>query len=103
MEILSSPPIAFLVYLVLVSVLIVIGRLLAGPANPSPSKSSPYGSGEEGASYSAAPGYRPFFRVALFFAILHLGVIVLGTSTHSPSGVIYLLGLMLALIALILG
>jgi hypothetical protein len=30
-------------------------------------------------------------------------VIVLGTSTHSPSGVIYLLGLMLALIALILG
>ncbi len=51
----------------------------------------------------AAPGYRPFFVVALFFAVLHLGVLVLATGISSPVMRIYLLGLMLALLALILG
>ena len=51
----------------------------------------------------AAPGYRPFFVVALFFAVLHLGVLVLGTGVSSPVLIIYLCGLMLALLALILG
>ena len=51
----------------------------------------------------AAPGYRPFFVVALFFAVLHFGVLVLATGIPSPVMRIYLLGLMLALLALILG
>ena len=51
----------------------------------------------------AAPGYRPFFVVALFFAVLHLGVLVLATGIPSPVMRIYLLGLLLALLALILG
>jgi hypothetical protein len=51
----------------------------------------------------AAPGYRQFFVVALFFAVLHLGVLMIGSSDFSPVAGVYLLGLILALIALILG
>ena len=40
---------------------------------------------------------------ALFFAVLHLGVVVLATSTMSTIATIYLLGLMMVLVALILG
>ncbi|MCB8987896.1 MAG: hypothetical protein H6661_09140, partial [Ardenticatenaceae bacterium] len=49
------------------------------------------------------PGYRPFFVIALFFAVLHLGVLMLGSSIPSPISVLYLAGLILALIALVLG
>ena len=72
-NILLSPPVAFVIYVVLVGILYGLGRLLAGPPNVTPVKSSTYSSGEEPPTYLAAPGYRPFFVVALFFAILHLG------------------------------
>ncbi len=103
MEILS-PPIAFLINIPLVLMIVWLGRQLAAPAeDPSAAKSSLYGSGEEAPLLSAAPGYRPFFLVAFFFAILHLGMLVLGFGNLSlPQGV-YILGLALALVALILG
>jgi NADH:ubiquinone oxidoreductase subunit 3 (subunit A) len=103
MEALLAPPVAFLVYLVLVAVLNGVGRVLAGPGHPTPLKATPYASGEESSRISAAPGYRPFFAVALFFAVLHLGVLMLGSGGVTPVAGIYLVGLMLALLALILG
>ncbi len=101
--ILFTPPIAFLLYLVLASLLSLWGRSLAGPVKFNSIKASTYTGGEEPPLYMAAPGYRPFFVVALFFAILHLGVLVLGTGSGSQIVVIYLCGLILALLALILG
>ena len=102
-EIVLTPPVAFLIYMLLVSALVALGRIFAGQSRPTPAKSSTYASGEEALPSAVAPGYRPFFRVALFFAVLHLGVIVLGTGDTSMGSVLYLVGLMLALIALILG
>ena len=103
MSVLNSPPIAFLIYLVLVGLLTGFGRLIAGPAKLTAIKTSTYSSGEAPPTHLAAPGYRPFFVVALFFAILHLGVLVLGSSDMSPITIVYLVGLMLALVALIIG
>lgn len=103
MEILFTPVIAFLIYLLLVGILSGVGRLLAGPTQPNPVKSSLYASGEEAMPGAPAPGYRPFFKVALFFAILHLGVIVLASGGASAGTALYLVGLMVALVALILG
>lgn len=103
MNILLSPPIAFLLYIPLVLVIVWIGQKLAGPENPSEMKSSTYGSGEEAPTYIAAPGYRPFFLIAFFFAILHLGTLVLGTGHLTWMEGAYITGLVLALIALILG
>ena len=102
-ELMLSPPAAFLAYLALAAVLAGLGRLLAGPARPSPLKTSTYASGEPPAQELAVPGYRRFFGIALFFAVLHLGVLMIGTSGFSPFTGVYIGGLILALIALILG
>jgi NADH:ubiquinone oxidoreductase subunit 3 (subunit A) len=98
-----NPLVAFLLYVGLVALLYLSGRVLAGPAQVTPEKQSTYSSGEAPPSRPAAPGYRPYFVVALFFAILHLGVLVLGSGSLSPIALVYLAGLMLALVALILG
>jgi NADH:ubiquinone oxidoreductase subunit 3 (subunit A) len=103
MDILLSPPVAFLIYTAIASLIYLAGRSLAGPGHPSALKSSIYASGEEAPTILAAPGYKPFFLIAIFFAILHLGVLMLGTGSPSPILFAYLIGLMLSLIALILG
>lgn len=100
---LLNPPIAIIIYVILVGALVLASRYLAGPVHETPMKKSTYASGEAPPSRLAAPGYRPFFVVALFFAVLHLGALVLGSSNASPIALIYLVGLMLALLALILG
>jgi NADH:ubiquinone oxidoreductase subunit 3 (subunit A) len=103
MSVLLSPPIAFLLYIPLVLIILAFGKKLAGPSQASSAKSSIYGSGEEAPNYTAAPGYRPFFLIAFFFAILHLGILVLGSGLLSPTEGIYVAGIALALVALILG
>ena len=103
MYMLLYPPVAFLIYLVLVGILAGVGRALAVPSQPGALKSSAYASGEAGTTTAAAPGYRQFFVVALFFAVLHLGMLLIGSSGLTPVTGAYLVGLILALVALILG
>jgi NADH:ubiquinone oxidoreductase subunit 3 (subunit A) len=103
MDILFSPPIAILIYIPLVLGILWIGKKMAGPEKPSEMKSSIYGSGEEAPLHVAVPGYKPFILIAFFFAILHLGMIVLGSSQFNLTSIIYLAGLVIGLIALILG
>lgn len=103
-EILLAPPIAFAIYLVLTGVLSGFGRALAGPGSASSeAKVSTYASGEAPPATPAVPGYRQFFTIALFFAVLHLGVLMLGSSDLSWTAAAFLVGLILALVALILG
>ncbi len=103
MQIILTPPVAFLLYFVLVAILFGMGRVLTGRGHPSEEKSSIYASGEASPLTRSFPGYRGFFVIALFFAVLHLGVLMLGSSTVSPIAVVYLIGLMLALTVLIIG
>jgi len=103
MEILLSPPIALLLYIPLILILSGIGKRMAGESHPSDQKRTLYGSGEVAPTSFTAPGYRPFFLVALFFAILHLGILVLGAGTLNIPEAIFLGGIILALLALILG
>ena len=102
-EFLLTPFIAFLIYILVVSAASGLGRLFSAKGISSEFKSEPYASGEDFDPIPAAPGYRQFFVIALFFAVLHLGVIMVGSSDLSSVTVVYLLGLILALIALILG
>ena len=104
MQIILTPPFAFVIYLLLVGLLSLFGKALTGKSSAmSALKSSTYSSGEAPPTRLAAPGYRPFFVVALFFAVLHLGVLVMSTGSGSPVMIIYLIGLLVALLALILG
>ena len=105
MAVLLFPPIAFVIYLVLVGVLSGVGRALAVPAHShdDATKTTAYASGEAGEATQAAPGYRQFFVVALFFAVLHLGMLLAGSSGLTIVTGAYIVGLILALVALILG
>jgi len=103
MEIILTPPFAFLIYIPLVVVITLVGRSMAGKTKTNPAKSSIYGSGEASPTNLAAPGYKPFFLVAFFFAILHLGMLVLGSGSLATVQPFYIIGLLLALVALILG
>lgn len=102
-ELLLTPLIAFLIYALAASALSGLGRLFSAKGRASQFKSEAYASGEDHDPLPAAPGYRQFFVIALFFAVLHLGVIMVGSSDLSNVTIVYLLGLILALIALILG
>ena len=99
MKFLLSAPVAFVIYFILVIGIYHIGRVLAGVASPSKVKSSIYGSGEEASSRMAAPGYTPFFRIAFFFTVLHLGVLVVGAGELEPITGLYIVGLMICLLA----
>jgi NADH:ubiquinone oxidoreductase subunit 3 (subunit A) len=103
MQIILTPPVALIIYFALVAVIFGFGRMLAGKAKPSAEKSSTYGSGEASPATHSLPGYRGFFIIALFFAVLHLGALMLGSSLLSPIALVYVAGLMLALIVLIIG
>jgi len=102
-DLLLMPPIALLIYLGLASILYALAGGMAERGADSSEKRSVYTGGELPPSHMAAPGYRPFFVVALFFAVLHLGVLMLGSSGLTPLSGLYLGGLLLALLALILG
>lgn len=98
-----APPIAFAVYLVLVAGLLMLAGRMAARGKASDLKTSIYGSGEAARAGSASPGYRPFFMTAFFFAMLHLGVLVVGSGGLTIVTGLYLTGLILSLIALALG
>jgi NADH:ubiquinone oxidoreductase subunit 3 (subunit A) len=100
---LLSPLVAFLLYCLVVSIISGLGKLFSATGRKTEFKTATYASGEENDPIPAAPGYRQFFVVALFFAVLHLGVLMIGSSGLSPVAGPYLLGLILALLALILG
>jgi hypothetical protein len=102
-EFLLAPPVAFLIFVALSAAIYGGGRLLAGPESPSDAKSSLYTGGESHHLPHGAPGYQQFFTIALFFAILHLGVLMIGSGWLNWMSGIYLIGLILALVALILG
>ncbi|MFN8595904.1 MAG: hypothetical protein U0559_06940 [Anaerolineae bacterium] len=101
--ILLSPPFAFVLYLALVGILSGLGRIMAARGAHSEGKLATYAGGEESPVPGAMPGYRGFFIIALFFAILHLGVLMLGSSSFQPIAGVYLIGLIVALLVLIVG
>lgn len=104
MKFLFYPPIAFVAYLMLVGVISLFGRVFSAKSGPeSPYKADTYASGEAHPGVAAAPGYRQFFNVGLFFAALHLGILMAGSGGLTLVTGIYLVGLMLVLLALILG
>jgi NADH:ubiquinone oxidoreductase subunit 3 (subunit A) len=102
-SILLSPLVAFLIYFAVAFIISGLAKVFSAKGRKTEFKTATYASGEESDPIPAAPGYRQFFVVALFFAVLHLGVLMIGSSGFSAVAGVYLLGLILALIALILG
>ena len=103
MQFILTPPVAFALYAALVGLLLAGAWALSARSAPSQGKTSTYSSGEKAQAGMAAPGYRPFFMVAFFFAILHLGVLIVGRGGFTVVTGVYILGLIFSLVALALG
>ena len=103
MQFILTPPVAFGLYALLVGILLAASWGVAARGAPNETKTSTYGSGEKAQAGMATPGYRPFFMVAFFFAILHLGVLIVGSGGFTPVTGVYILGLIFSLVALGLG
>ncbi|MBN8636259.1 MAG: hypothetical protein J0M07_13115 [Anaerolineae bacterium] len=105
MTLLLTPIAAFLIYLALAALLSRLGHRLAGGDHSTPNTphTSIYAGGERPPTTDVLPGYSKTFIVAFFFAIVHIGVLMLGSSAGSSAAAIYLVFLALSLLALILG
>ena len=97
-QVLLTPPVAFVMYIGLVAILYGFGRLLAPAGRKTARKSSLYAGGEVAETQKAAPGYRRFFIVALFFAVLHLGALVLATAGLASGTIVISSGFWIALL-----
>jgi len=95
-----SPPVAFAAYLFAVLLIMGFGRTLAGPSLTSIEKQSSYAGGEQAPWTTAVQGYSSGFLVALFFGVLHLGVLVVATATQPALAGLFVLGLFVALLVL---
>ncbi|MCK6578347.1 MAG: hypothetical protein L6Q98_09615 [Anaerolineae bacterium] len=102
---LLTPPLAFLIYLGLAAGIAWVGRRLSDGKHPPTTlmQSSTYASGEPAESGGALPNYRSAFTIALFFAVLHVGILMLGSGGASAAAVVYLIGLTVTLLALVIG
>ncbi len=103
MQVLLTPPVALAIYALMVGLLLAAAWKAAARGPVTQFKTRSYSGGEKAQAGTAAPGYKPFFMVAFFFAILHLGVLIVGTGGFTVVTGIYILGLIFSLVALALG
>ncbi|NMA12131.1 MAG: hypothetical protein GX933_02950 [Chloroflexi bacterium] len=104
LKVLLSPPVAFLIYSAFSALIYLYGKMTAPIEDKSDElKRSLYGSGEAGPEERGVPGYKPFLLISLFFALMHLGVLVIGTGSLNIETGVFTFILMMSLGALILG
>lgn len=103
-DLLLSPPIAFIIFLVIFYIIYLLGNLMAPKLKKTPGKVASYACGEDIPGTKVQFGYRLFFYVALFFTMMHVAVLVVATV---PAGSIaifsitYLIMIFLSVMALI--
>jgi NADH:ubiquinone oxidoreductase subunit 3 (subunit A) len=85
LSIILSPPIAFLICLLVSAAIYGFGRLVEEKGSPSHGKYEPYACGEEYRAEKFEFGYRKFYIAAIFFTIMHVAVLTVATV---PGGVI---------------
>jgi NADH:ubiquinone oxidoreductase subunit 3 (subunit A) len=99
-SILLSPPVALLVFMGLAYGLYLLGGKLAAPGKEQWGKNLPYACGEDLLPPETQLTYQAFFRLALFFGVLHLATLVVATlppavgiSTSHRIAAAYLMGI----------
>ncbi|MBE2196945.1 MAG: hypothetical protein IAE83_22430 [Anaerolinea sp.] len=95
---LLAPPLAFVGYAALIGLIFALSGRITRAVRRGANSPEAYSGGEQ-VRTEAAPGYQQFFRTTLFFALLHLGALMIGLSDLSVGVGLYVLGLMAALMA----
>jgi NADH-quinone oxidoreductase subunit A len=103
-DILISPPVAFVLFLIIAFLLTLLGKRMAPRLTKAGGKLTTYACGEDIPGVKVQFGYRLFFFVALFFTIMHVATLMIATV---PSGkiawfaVLYLAVIFLSIMALV--
>ena len=103
-EILLSPPMAFLIFLGLFYLLYWLGSAVAPKVKKVGGKLSACACGEDVPARKIQFGYRLFFYVALFFTMMHVAVLVVATAPAGRLalfGILYLAMIFVSVLALI--
>jgi NADH-quinone oxidoreductase subunit A len=103
-DVLVSPPIAFLIFLALFYLLYWLGSLMAPKLKNVGGKLTSYACGEDVPGVKVQFGYRLFFFIALFFTMMHVAALVVATLPAGPIvifGLCYLGMIFLSVLALI--
>ncbi len=79
LKILLSPPIAFIIFLLLVSAAYVYIQRHTAKGLDHPEKYLPYSGGQKLPPKEVRLSYKTFFRLGLLFGIVHVAVLVLAT------------------------
>jgi NADH:ubiquinone oxidoreductase subunit 3 (subunit A) len=78
-NLLLSPPIAFIIFLVLSVLISGFTKLLSAKGKESEGKNKSYGCGEEVTQNKVQPDYTQFFSFAFFFTIMHVVALIIAT------------------------
>jgi NADH-quinone oxidoreductase subunit A len=103
-DFLISPPVAFVLYLLVVFLIYLLGKRMAPKLNKVGGKLTTYACGEDIPGVKVQFGYRLFFFIALFFTIMHVAALMIATV---PSGkivlfaILYLAVIFLSIMALV--
>jgi NADH-quinone oxidoreductase subunit A len=103
-DLLISPPVAFVLYLFVVFLVYLLGKRMAPKLKKVGGKLTTYACGEDIPGVKVQFGYRLFFFIALFFTIMHVAALMIATV---PSGkivifaVLYLAVIFLSIMALV--
>lgn len=103
-EILISPPLAFLIFLGLAFLVYALGSRLAPKLKKEGGKLATYACGEDIPGVKLQFGYRLFFFIALFFTMMHVAALVISTIPGGKIvflGIVYLLMIFLSILALV--
>jgi len=96
-QLILAPPIAFIIFLIVVYLIYKGGGALALRKKVEGKKLDTYACGEDIPSAKVQHTYQ-FFRIAFFFTILHVAALVIATV---PSGSAALLGIIYLVIAIV--
>ena len=103
-DLLLSPPIAFIIFLGILSLVYVFIRKKAAKGLDHPEKYLPYSGGQKIAPIEVRLSYEAFFRISLLFGIAHVSVLVLATFSlwQGPvwPGLIYLASISISALVL---
>ncbi|OJU09136.1 MAG: hypothetical protein BGN88_08235 [Clostridiales bacterium 43-6] len=92
-KILLSPPVAFLIFLLLAFGISAFTSRLAPKGTESQGKLESYGCGEDMGDHRVQPNYKQFFSFAFFFTIMHIIALLLTTIPYGipPVAIVYAL------------
>lgn len=101
---LLRPPVAFIVFFIIATVMYFIIQNYAAKGPDHPDKHLPYSGGQKIPPREVRLSYETFFRIGLLFGVAHVAVLVLATLPFGldfqPIGLLYLMSIFVSAIVL---